>query len=56
MYAKVRRALIHQKGIVIGQTVYDKKTFLKFTLLNPNLNPNLLSALIKTIKELARTV
>ena len=54
--AKVRRALIHQKGIVIGQTVYDKKTFLKFTLLNPNLNPDLLSALIKTIKELARTV
>ena len=32
---RVRRALIHKHGVVIGQTVYNGKVFLKFTLLNP---------------------
>lgn len=31
----VRRSLIHHEGVVIGQTVYDGKIYLKFTLLNP---------------------
>jgi Glutamate decarboxylase and related PLP-dependent proteins len=51
---RVRKALIHKKGIVIGQTVYDGKTYLKFTLLNPNLNEEILSSLIETIRELAK--
>lgn len=49
---KIRKALIHEKGIVIGQTVYKDKTYLKFTLLNPNLNTDLIDDLISTIKGL----
>lgn len=48
----IRKALIHEKGIVIGQTVYKDKTYLKFTLLNPNLNTGLIDDLISTIKSL----
>lgn len=49
---KIRKALIHQKGIVIGQTVYEGETYLKFTLLNPNLTKEKLDDLVETIREL----
>lgn len=32
---KVRRALMHHHGVVIGQTVFNNRVHLKFTLLNP---------------------
>ena len=50
---KVRRSLIHEHGVVIGQTVSDGKTFLKFTLLNPRISHKKLEQLQKLIKELA---
>ena len=52
---KVRRALIHEHGIVIGQTISDGKTCLKFTLLNPLITHEKLDELKTLIKELAQT-
>jgi len=51
---KVRRLLLHHKGVVIGQTVYAGKTFLKFTLLNPLLDHQKLDELVLLIEELGR--
>jgi L-2,4-diaminobutyrate decarboxylase len=51
---KVRRLLLHKKGVVIGQTVYNKKTFLKFTLLNPLLDHKKLDELLLLIEQLGR--
>ena len=51
---KVRRLLLHTKGVVIGQTVYAKKTFLKFTLLNPLINHQKLDDLLQLIEHLGR--
>ena len=48
---KVRRRLLSE-GTVIGQTVMDGRVMLKFTLLNPNLEPSQIDAIIKRIKEL----
>lgn len=53
---KVRRLLLHKKGVVIGQTVYEGKTFLKFTLLNPLLDHQKLDALLLLIEHLGREV
>lgn len=53
---KVRRALIHQEGVVIGQTVFDGKVFLKFTLLNPRITHEKLDGLLELIQELADKV
>ena len=50
---KVRRKLIHEKGIVIGQTVSDSNVCLKFTLLNPLVTHQKLDELISMIKQLA---
>lgn len=50
---KVRRQLIHQYGIVIGQTVSNGHVYLKFTLLNPLLTNQKLDELLALIKELA---
>lgn len=50
----IRRNLLHKHGIVIGQTVYEGKTFLKFTLLNPMITHDKLDELIKLIKELGK--
>ena len=50
---KVRRKLIHEKGIVIGQTVSDSNVCLKFTLLNPLVTHQKLDELISIIKQLA---
>ena len=35
MNKRIRRKLLHEKGVVIGQTVCRGNTCLKFTLLNP---------------------
>jgi len=51
---KVRRLLLHHKGVVIGQTVYNKKTFLKFTLLNPLLTHQKLDELLHLIEHLGK--
>jgi len=51
---KVRRLLLHKKGVVIGQTVYNKKTFLKFTLLNPLLDHKKLDELLHLIEQLGK--
>ena len=53
---QVRRTLIHQKGIVIGQTVYAGKTFLKFTLLNPLVDHQKLDDLLVLIEKLGKEV
>ena len=50
---KVRRKLIHEKGIVIGQTVSNSNVCLKFTLLNPLVTHQKLDELISMIKQLA---
>ena len=50
----VRRKLIHEKGIVIGQTVSNGYTFLKFTLLNPLISHEKLDELKNLIKTLAK--
>lgn len=49
---KIRRKLIHDKGIVIGQTVYDDKVFLKFTLLNPRITHEKLDSLLDLISTI----
>ena len=53
---KVRRKLLHQYGIVIGQTVSDSKVCLKFTLLNPLLSHKKLDELIALIENLAKEI
>lgn len=50
---KVRRKLLHQHGIVIGQTVSDENVCLKFTLLNPLMTHQKLDELIALIQKLA---
>lgn len=48
----VRRALLHRHGVVVGQTVHQGRTCLKFTLLNPTLTHEKLDGLLELIKEL----
>ena len=50
---RVRRTLIHEHGIVIGQTVSLGHVFLKFTLLNPRISREKLSELKNLIKNLS---
>ena len=50
---KVRRSLIHNHGIVIGQTISDGFVCLKFTLLNPLITHEKLDELLELIKTLA---
>ena len=52
---KVRRSLLHEHGIVIGQTVSNERVFLKFTLLNPRINHKKLEELKNLIKSLAES-
>lgn len=47
---KVRRQLLSE-GIVIGQTVYQGKTMLKFTLLNPALDESRINELYSKLKD-----
>lgn len=51
---KVRRLLLHTHGVVIGQTVYANRTFLKFTLLNPLLDHKKLDELLLLIEQLGK--
>ena len=51
---KIRRQLIHQQGVVIGQTVYNGFVHLKFTLLNPLITSDKLDELLALIKILAK--
>ena len=51
---RVRRALIHKHGVVIGQTVYNGKVFLKFTLLDPLVTHEKLDSLLELIKSIAK--
>ena len=51
---KVRRALIHKHGVVIGQTVSDGHVCLKFTLLNPLITHEKLDSLTELIRTLAK--
>lgn len=51
---KVRRALIHKHGVVIGQTVSDGFVCLKFTLLNPLITHEKLDSLTELIRTLAK--
>ena len=51
---RVRRALIHEHGVVIGQTVYNGKVFLKFTLLNPLVTHEKLDSLLTLIKNIGK--
>ena len=50
---KVRRTLLHEHGIVIGQTVSKERVFLKFTLLNPRISHKKLDELKELIKRLS---
>ncbi|WP_246745019.1 pyridoxal phosphate-dependent decarboxylase family protein [Thiospirochaeta perfilievii] len=48
---RIRRELIHRDGIVIGQTIFDGRVFLKLTLLNPLVEHKHLDNLINVILE-----
>lgn len=50
---KIRRKLLHEHGIVVGQTVSDGKVCLKFTLLNPLMTHGKLENLVQLIQSLA---
>lgn len=50
---KVRRQLLSE-GTVIGQTVKDGRVMLKFTLLNPNLEPAQIDEIIDRIEALGK--
>lgn len=52
---KVRRKLIHEHGVVIGQTVSDSYVCLKFTLLNPLITHDKLDSLVELIRKLGKT-
>ena len=52
---KVRRKLIHEHGVVIGQTVSDGFVCLKFTLLNPLITHEKLDSLVELIRKLGKT-
>ena len=52
----IRRRLIHEHGVVIGQTTYRQNIYLKFTLLNPLVTHEKLDKLLNIIVELADTV
>ena len=52
MNKRIRRKLLHHKGVVIGQTVCNGNVCLKFTLLNPLLTPEKLDELIALLLSL----
>ncbi|NCC66340.1 MAG: diaminobutyrate decarboxylase, partial [Spirochaetia bacterium] len=49
---RVRKVLLHQHTVVIGQTVYQNQTYLKFTLLNPTVTHQSLDELLLLIEKL----
>ena len=52
MNKRIRRELLHHKGVVIGQTVCNGNVCLKFTLLNPLLTQEKLDSLIALLLSL----
>ncbi len=50
---RIRKTLLHEKGIVIGQTKVKSRTFLKLTLLNPLIEPLMIKELFETIELIA---
>lgn len=52
MNKRIRRELLHHKGVVIGQTVCNGNVCLKFTLLNPLLTCEKLDSLIALMLSL----
>ena len=52
MNKRIRRELLHHKGVVIGQTVCNGNVCLKFTLLNPLQNEAKLDELLELILSL----
>ncbi len=52
MNKRIRRELLHHKGVVIGQTVCNGNVCLKFTLLNPLQNEAKLDELLDLILSL----
>ena len=52
MNKRIRRALLHEHGVVIGQTVCRGSVYLKFTLLNPLLTHETLKGLMDLIASL----
>ena len=52
MNKRIRRALLHEHGVVIGQTVCHGDVYLKFTLLNPLLTHETLTGLMDLIASL----
>ncbi len=53
---QVRRQLLHHHQVVIGQTVYQGRTYLKFTLLNPLVTHQHLDELLALIERLGSTI
>jgi L-2,4-diaminobutyrate decarboxylase len=51
---KVRRQLLHNHGVVIGQTVSNGHVCLKFTLLNPLMTHEKLDSLRELICQLSK--
>ena len=49
---KIRKALLHEQGLVIGQTTFNDKVYLKCTLLNPTVTNFELMQLIKKINTI----
>ena len=52
MNKRIRRELLHKRGVVIGQTVCKEHVCLKFTLLNPLLTHEKLDELLELILNL----
>lgn len=53
---QVRKELLHHHQVVIGQTVYQGRTYLKFTLLNPLVTHQHLDELLSLLKKLGSQV
>ena len=51
---RIRRTLLHEHGIVIGQTVFQGAVYLKCTLLNPALTHEQLQSLMALLLRLRR--
>jgi len=52
----IRRDLIHNEGVIIGQTRVNGKTFLKMTMLNPQISVESISMLQEKIRTMARSM
>lgn len=53
---EIRKRLIHDRGIIIGQTRVEGKTFLKMTLMNPKITLDAIKRILNTIRSLAEAI